>query len=417
MQRPELTPKIIESVIKKTIIGQDAAVRTVATAIAAHLLRIDHNENFPDEPIQKTNLFVIGPPGCGKTETIRTILREFDLDIPVAIINASTLTASGYKGKNAEEVIIDLAKDAIRIVNKNARKYVHGAKNPEECKKMAEQAVIRLANQGIIVLDEMDKLRIKPDARLEDNLFQRGVQQQLLKIIEGGTGLTEDERYNKIDTTNILFILAGAHIGLEEITKQRLQYGKYEKQTKSPIGFTAKPIVNTSISPVKQSFTDKDLLPSAEDLIQYGYLPELVGRIQMRCKYKPVTEEILYRILTESKLSPAMQATNMFFETANHLIFEPEALKAIASTATAEKTGCRGLKTIVSDIIYNIYYEMAGNPGHIITITKDTVLKGAPATISNYREPAVDGQERSHWEEDWEEDWEDPFLDTTTHFQ
>lgn len=413
MQRPELTPKIIESVIKKTIIGQDSAVRSVATAIAAHILRIDHNQNFPDEPIQKTNLLVIGPPGCGKTETIRTILREFDLDIPVAVINASTLTSSGYKGKNAEDVIIDLAKDAIRIVNSNPRKYVHEAKNPEECRKLAEQAVIHLANQGIIVLDEMDKLRIKPSMRPEDNLFQRGVQQQLLKIIEGGIGLTEDERYNKIDTTNILFILAGAHIGLEEITKHRLQYGKYEMQTKAPIGFTATPANNTSASPVKQTFTDIELLPSAEDLIHYGYLPELVGRIQMRCKYKPVTEDILYRILTESKLSPAMQATNMFFETANHLVFTQEALKAIATKATKENTGVRGLKTIVSDIIYNIYYEMAGNPAHTITITEDTVTKGRPAIISDYLEPAVHEQELRHWEEDWE----DPFLDTTTPFQ
>lgn len=413
MQRQNLTPKNIESVIRKTIIGQDEAVRAVATAIAAHVLRIDHNQNFPDEPIQKTNLLVIGPPGCGKTETIRTILREFDLDIPVAVINASTLTSSGYKGKNAEDIIIDLAKDAIRIVNKNARKYVHEAKNPEECKKLAEQAVIRLANQGIIVLDEMDKLRIKPDVRLEDNLFQRGVQQQLLKIIEGGTGLTEDERFNKIDTTNVLFILAGAHIGLEEITKQRLQYGKYEIQTKAPIGFTAKPIGNTSVSPVKQSFTDKELLPSAEDLIQYGYLPELVGRVQMRCKYKPVTENILYRILAESKLSPVTQATNMFFETENHLIFTNDALKAIATKAAKENTGVRGLKTIISDIIYNIYYEFAGNPGHTITITENTVTKGYPAMISDFLEPAVDEQELSHWEEDWE----DPFFDTTTHFQ
>ena len=405
MQRQNLTPKNIESVIRKTIIGQDEAVRAVATAIAAHVLRIDHNQNFPDEPIQKTNLLVIGPPGCGKTETIRTILREFDLDIPVAVINASTLTSSGYKGKNAEDIIIDLAKDAI--------KYVHEAKNPEECKKLAEQAVIRLANQGIIVLDEMDKLRIKPDVRLEDNLFQRGVQQQLLKIIEGGTGLTEDERFNKIDTTNVLFLLAGAHIGLEEITKQRLQYGKYEIQTKAPIGFTAKPIGNTSVSPVKQSFTDKELLPSAEDLIQYGYLPELVGRVQMRCKYKPVTENILYRILAESKLSPVTQATNMFFETENHLIFTNDALKAIATKAAKENTGVRGLKTIISDIIYNIYYEFAGNPGHTITITENTVTKGYPAMISDFLEPAVDEQELSHWEEDWE----DPFFDTTTHFQ
>lgn len=411
MQNSNLTPKKIESIVKETIIGQDEGVRAVATAVAAHLLRVEHNKNFPDEQIQKSNLLVIGNSGCGKTETIKTIIRELDLDIPIAVIDASSLTTSGYKGKNVEDILIDLAKDATNIFNQKFRKNYKGA-SQEEYDQQAKKVILSLCNKGIIILDEIDKMRIDPQKNYDDNMFQRGCQQQLLKIIEGATGIGDGVNTSKIDTTDILFICAGAHLGLEEITRQRLTTGKYKVQEEKPqIGFILSNEKNSQNEEIKKNdaknFTDEELLPTSEDLIEYGYIPELVGRIPMRCRYKPITAKILYRILKESKASPAEQARLMISDTYNDLHFTDGALRAIAVKAAKENTGVRGLKTIIEKITGNIYYEFAGNPDHLITITMDTVLKKTAPEVTDYPDvpkiPASEGK-LTALNENWEED-------------
>lgn len=411
MQNADLTPKKIESIVKETIIGQDEGVRAVATAVAAHILRVEHNKNFPTEPIQKSNLLVIGPTGCGKTETIKTIIRELDLDIPIAVIDASSLTTSGYKGKNVEDILIDLAKDATKIFNQKFHKNYKGV-NQKEYEKQAKNEILSLCNKGIIILDEIDKMRIDPQKRYDDNMFQRGCQQQLLKIIEGATGIGDGVNTSKIDTTDILFICSGAHIGLEDITKQRLTTGKYKAQEQKPqIGFVLSIDNNSQNNETTKksakAFTYEELLPTTEDLIEYGYIPELVGRIPMRCRYKPITANILYRILKESKASPAEQARLMMSDTYNDLHFTDGALRAIAAKAAKENTGVRGLKTIVEKITDNIYYEFAGNPNHTITVTMDTVLKKAPPEVTDFPDvPKIPNSEVKwpKWSENWEED-------------
>ena len=220
---PYQSPKELEALIKKSIIGQDDGVRTVATALAAHLLRIEHNQNHPENLIHKDNLLIIGPTGSGKTESIRTVIRECRLPIPIAVVATNNLTSSGYRGKNLETILTDLYQDAFRIISEDPEKYVEYTEDEEELKERGSEAAVRLANRGIIILDEVDKIRIDPFDRREDSFFQRNLQSQLLKMIEGGSGFGEHQAANKIDTTDILFILSGAFVGLEDITRQRLR--------------------------------------------------------------------------------------------------------------------------------------------------------------------------------------------------
>ena len=161
---PYQSPKELEALIRKSIVGQDDGVRTVATALAAHLLRIEHNRIHPDDPIHKDNLLIIGPTGSGKTESIRTVIRECNLPIPVAVIATNTLTSSGYKGRNVETILVDLLQDAFRIINTDVEKYIGDVSDDDEdeIRHRAGEVAIQLAGKGIIILDEADKIRIHP---------------------------------------------------------------------------------------------------------------------------------------------------------------------------------------------------------------------------------------------------------------
>ncbi|MBQ8492573.1 MAG: AAA family ATPase, partial [Acidaminococcaceae bacterium] len=353
---PYQSPKELEALIKKSIIGQDDGVRTVATALAAHLLRIEHNQNHPENLIHKDNLLIIGPTGSGKTESIRTVIRECRLPIPIAVVATNNLTSSGYRGKNLETILTDLYQDAFRIISEDPEKYVEYTEDEEELKERGSEAAVRLANRGIIILDEVDKIRIDPFDRREDSFFQRNLQSQLLKMIEGGSGFGEHQAANKIDTTDILFILSGAFVGLEDITRQRLRpEWEPEPEENKPIGFLAPSSIDGKAEKKETAepqgeLTPRELIPSTEDLVEYGFMPELVGRITLRCRYNPITAEILYNILRESDISPAREFKTFFSRTQNRLEYTNNALMEIARRAEKLQTGVRGLRNIIGDI-------------------------------------------------------------------
>ena len=386
---PYQSPKQLEALIKKSIIGQDEGVRTVATALAAHLLRIEHNQNHPDDLLHKDNLLIIGPTGSGKTESIRTVIRECDLPIPIAVIATNNLTTSGYRGKNIETILADLYQDAYRIINQDVEKYVEYTSDEEELDKRASRAAVQLANKGIIILDEVDKIRINPYDRFEDSFFPRNLQHQLLKLIEGGTGFGDSQTLSKIDTTDILFILSGAFVGLEEITRQRLNPApepEPEPEQEKVIGFRAtpqkiaKPQKCTNPEPPKE-LSPKELIPATEDLIKYGYIPELVGRVTLRCRYNPITAETLYDILRESNVSPVKEFKKLFSDTQNQLEYTNNALMEIARKAEKLQTGVRGLRNIIGNITYPIYYELSGKKNRRVIVTQKTVIWEASPTI------------------------------------
>ena len=383
---PYQSPKELEALIRKSIVGQDDGVRTVATALAAHLLRIEYNRYHPGDPIHKDNLLIIGPTGSGKTESIRTVIRECNLPIPVAVIATNTLTSSGYKGKNVETILVDLLQDAYRIINTDLEKYVGDISeddDDDEIRRRAGEVAVKLAGKGIIILDESDKIRIHPLDRREDSFFQRSIQQMLLKIIEGGTGFGEHPLTPKIDTTDILFIFSGAFIGLDEITKQRL-HPKVEPET--TLGF--RPAPENPVPDPKEANPEpeeqlaaRDLIPTTEDLIAFGYIPELVGRITLRCRYNPITAETLYNILQDSDISPAKEFQKMFRRTHNDLEYTNNALMEIARKAEKLQTGVRGLRNIIGKIAYPIYYDLSGKTNQRVLITQRTVNGEAPAMV------------------------------------
>lgn len=378
------SPKELEALIRKSVIGQDEGVRMVATALAAHLLRTGYNESCLGTQFRKDNLLIAGPTGSGKTESIRAVIRECNLPIPMAVISTNNLTTSGYKGKSVETILEDLYVDAYRIINSDIFKYVGDEYDGEELKKKASEVAIKLANKGIIILDEADKIRVDPLDSREDTFFQRNLQQQLLKLMEGGTGFGESQNLSKIDTIDILFILCGAFNGLEEITRRRLNAGagpKPEQQMR--IGFldgSVKPGENPDPA-MQKELTAGELAPSTEDLIEYGFIPELVGRITFRCRYNPITADILYNILQESNISPAKEFRNFILNTRNRLEYTDDALMEIARQAEKLGIGARGLRSIIGGLAYPIYYELSGRIHQRVVITREAVSGEAPPVI------------------------------------
>ena len=348
------SPKEIKNVLDDYVIGQNEAKKILSVAVYNHYKRINHeekNKNKQDEvEIQKSNILLLGPTGCGKTLLASTLARI--LNVPFAIADATTLTEAGYVGEDVENILLKLIQ--------------------------AADGDIERAEKGIIYIDEIDKITRKSEnPSITRDVSGEGVQQALLKIVEGTIASVPPQGGRKhphqemiqIDTSNILFICGGAFEGLENIIRDRTG--------KKTIGFGTAIQSNKEIDKYK---IFEELLP--QDLLKFGLIPEFIGRLPIVATLKELDKEALKKIVVEPKNALVKQYKKLLEIDGVELEFKDDALEAIVNKAIELKTGARGLRSIIEGIMTDIMFEIPSND----KITKCIITK---ETVENGKEPEV----------------------------
>ena len=355
------SPREIKEILDQYVIGQDEAKKTLSVAVYNHYKRIaneeeketKHEKSDDDVEIQKSNILLLGPTGCGKTLLASTLAKI--LNVPFAIADATTLTEAGYVGEDVENILLKLIQAADGDIEK--------------------------AEKGIIYIDEIDKITRKSEnPSITRDVSGEGVQQALLKIVEGtiasvppqGGRKHPQQELLQIDTSNILFICGGAFEGLENIIKDRMG--------KKSMGFGAEIQSKKDIDRYK---VFEQILP--QDLLRFGMIPEFIGRLPIIASLKELDKEALIKITTEPKNALVKQYKKLIKMDDVELIFEPEALEAIVDKAIERKTGARGLRSIIEEIMRDIMFDIPSNEKiEKCIITRDTVINNAsPRIIEN----------------------------------
>jgi ATP-dependent Clp protease ATP-binding subunit ClpX len=347
---PPLVPKGIHRLLREYVIGQERAQRLLSVAVYNHYKRINGNDKTNGVEVQKSNILMIGPTGCGKTLLAQTLARI--LDVPFSISDATSLTEAGYVGEDVENILLRLIQ--------------------------AADYEIPRAERGIIYIDEIDKIARKgPNPSITRDVSGEGVQQALLKIIEGtianvppqGGRKHPHQEFLQIKTDGILFICGGSFEGLDAIVEKRLSRGRYS------LGFQAAAQSGEDAREVLRHVT-------TDDLLQFGFIPEFIGRLPLIVTLDALDQDSLIRVLTEPRNALVKQYQHLFGLDGVELAFTPDSLQATAEEAQKQKTGARGLRTIIEGTLLDIMYELPSVKG-----VKRCVVDAA--TIRGQRRPTL----------------------------
>jgi ATP-dependent Clp protease ATP-binding subunit ClpX len=344
-------PREIHSVLQEYVVGQEPAKRTLSVAVYNHYKRVQMMQaEDADLELQKSNILLLGPTGCGKTLLAQTLARI--LNVPFAIADATALTEAGYVGEDVENILLKLIQAADYDVKK--------------------------AETGIIYIDEVDKIARKADnPSITRDVSGEGVQQALLKILEGAVASVPPQGGRKhphqefltIDTTNVLFICGGAFAGLDKVIERRVGH--------NGVGFGAS-VTSKAERDMGEVF--EDVLP--EDLVEYGLIPEFIGRLPVISVIHQLERDDLVTILTEPRNALVKQFQRFFSFDGIELVFAEESLRSVADRALERETGARGLRSIIEDVLLEVQFELPSRRDvKKCVVTKETIERGLKPTL------------------------------------